>query len=90
MIVNKVYCIRGSKDYWERGYVEPSTIYYQEFYRVYYFLKIPIWKKVLFWEQIPSCVIFQNNILGYTDWKSEAPQWMHDEANKNCNKRNGY
>ena len=51
----------------------------QRFVRLTVSCGITLSKEVLFKEDIPIALAFPK------DWKSGAPKWMHDEANKTTN-----
>ena len=68
-----------------KGYIDPFENHFQQFYREYRILGIPVWRTVLFTEEVPTYAIIEMGCLGTCSWRSAAPQWMHDEANKNRN-----
>ncbi len=55
---------------------------WQSFGMAYYFLGFKIWFSTYYAEEIPSYAWIQNNVLGFTDWKSKIPQWCHEIKNK--------
>lgn len=73
-----VICWRGSHEVYEKGYIDTRTVFTQRFniHRKWYF--IPLTPKPIFYEEIPIWAMAGLSCCGYTDWKSDAPQWMHD------------
>lgn len=64
------------------GYIDFIDVIEQRFIQIYkwYFFTLKI--QVLFSEEIPSWAYLQMVYLGYTDWRSSAPNWMIIEADK--------
>jgi len=77
-ILSKVVCWHGCHQEREEGYRETRTVFTQTFklHRKWWFIPLP--SKVLFYEEIPIWAKAGAACCGYTDWKSAAPQWMHD------------
>jgi len=77
-ILSKVVCRQGEYQKKEHGYSETRTVFTQTFIlrRKWWFIPLP--SKVLFSEEIPIWVKATVECFGHTDWRSAAPQWMHD------------
>jgi hypothetical protein len=89
MITSRVGCRTWSAEIREQGYRETRTVFFQAFYRAWFFFGVRVWSFDLFAEEVPIWAKAQLSCIGWTDWKSAAPQWMHDEANKNARPRGG-
>lgn len=77
-ILSKLVCTHGEHQKMEHGYSEPRTVFTQMFtlHRKWWFIPLPSY--VLFSEEIPIWAKASAACCGYTDWESDAPQWMHD------------
>lgn len=77
-VKKRVLCWHGEHQVKEVGYSETRTVFTQMFkqHRKWFFIPLP--SKVLFYEEIPIWAKSQLACCGYTDWKSDAPQWMHN------------
>ena len=73
-----VICWRGCHEVYEQGYSESRTVFTQKFkiHSKWYFIILPT--ITIFHEEIPIWAMAGLGCCGYTDWRSDAPQWMHD------------
>jgi len=80
-VKTRVRCFRGSYETKHVGYIDTFTTHYQLFRREWLLFGRVVWRKELFWEEIPVWVIIGLSTVGYYDsnaWRSKTPQWMHD------------
>lgn len=60
------------------GYIDTFTVITRNFYRVktikIFKWYIPYSKELLFSEDIPEQVIFDRQLLGFTEWKTKCPE----------------
>lgn len=77
-VMKRVLCWHGEHQVKEEGYRETRTVFSQTFKLHRKWLFIPLPSEVLFYEEVPIWAKAQLSCTGWTDWKSEAPQWMHD------------
>lgn len=55
------------------GYIDKELRRIQYFEKVYTFLGIPVYFKVLFKEHVPNYAWIQHGLFGWCDWRSECP-----------------
>jgi hypothetical protein len=54
----------------------------QSFYLVRNWYSFEWTRRLIHCEEVPSWAIISLATTGFTDWKSTAPQWMHEAAAK--------
>lgn len=72
----KGFLVGGSK--YVHGYVDREDWYENRIYKQYLlFDKIPIFRKIIFREDVPNWAVLKRATLGFSEWKSSRPMLIN-------------